>query len=173
MRMNCHKVLSRLHAYLDGEASEKLMMEMGEHLRACPSCRAQVERIRQTGAVLDSLSVPPLPHAFASRVVEQARRKALPANEKKSLLSLGWQPFQWLFDLSIPMRAAACAMVLLACALGLFMSREASISGGRQAATLSTRDVDGFEWFNPAPPVSLGAAYFTLASTSMDERGTP
>jgi anti-sigma factor RsiW len=173
MRMNCHKVLVRLHAYLDGEASGKLKLEIDEHLRECPSCRGQVEHIRQMGDVLDNLSVPPLPDGFAARVMERARKKARLPQEKKSPFLLGFQPLRWLLDLSIPMRAAACAAVFLACILGLFMSREASISGGRQASAVSPGDMDGFEWFNPTPPVSLGSAYFTLASTSMDERGAP
>ncbi len=138
--MNCRKVLFRLHAYLDEEMTAKLMREMDEHLGACPSCRSQVEHIRQLGDILDSLTVPPLPNEFAARVMAEARRKAPLVTEKKSFFPLEWQPLRWLLDLSVPMQLAACAMVFLACLLGMFMSNELSLSGNLQATFTETGD---------------------------------
>ena len=74
--MNCKKVLSRLHAYLDGEMPAKLMREMEEHLGVCPSCRSQVEHIRQVDDMLDSLTVPPLPEEFAARIMAEAQEES-------------------------------------------------------------------------------------------------
>jgi hypothetical protein len=67
------------------------------------------------------------------------------------------------------MRLAACAMVLLACLLGMFMSRDLSMSGSSRITLAEAENLDGFEWFSPTPPASLGSAYLTLASTSADE----
>jgi anti-sigma factor RsiW len=167
--MNCKKVLSRLHAYLDGEMPTKLMREMEEHLGACPSCRGWVERIHQVGDILDSLTVPPLPEEFAVRVMAEARRRAPLAKDEKSLFPIGCQPLRWLLDLSVPMRLAACAMVLLACLAGMLMSKELSLSGNRQTLVAEAENLDGFEWFSPTPPASLGSAYLTLALTTPDE----
>jgi anti-sigma factor RsiW len=169
--MNCKKVLSRLHAYLDGELPAKLMREMDEHLGVCPSCRSQTERIRQMDDMLDSLTVPPLPEEFAARIIAEARRRALPLPENRPLLGIDWLPLRLLADLTVPMRLAACAMVLLACLLGMFMSRDLSLSGSPRTTVADAENLDGFEWFSPTPPASLGTAYLTLALTTPEDRG--
>lgn len=168
--MNCKKVLSRLHAYVDGEMPAKRMREMDEHLGVCPACRGQIERIRRVGDILNSLAVPPLPGDFAARVMEEARRRAPLVKEKKFFFPLDWQPLQWLLDLSGPMRLAACTMVLLACLLGMFMSKELSLSGNHQTAAAEAENLEGFEWFSPTPPASLASAYLVLALTTSDEK---
>jgi anti-sigma factor (TIGR02949 family) len=172
MRMNCRKVLSRLHAYLDGEVPAELMHEFEEHLSICPSCRDQVERIRQISDILDSLTVPPLPEEFVARVMAVARKRSLPVPEKRPVLGIGRLPLHWFADLSAPMRLAACAMVLLACLLGMFMSRDLSLSGISRANVADAENLDGFEWFSPTPPASLGNAYLTLALTTPEDRGS-
>jgi len=164
--MNCKKVLSRLQAYVDGEVPAKLRGEIEEHLGACPLCRSEAERIRKVGDVLDSLSVPPLPEGFSARVMAEARRRAPLATQKRSFLPLEWRPLRWLLDLSAPMRVAACAAVLLACLLGMFMSKELSLHQERQAPVAELEPLDGFEWFSPTPPASLGSVYLTYASVA-------
>jgi anti-sigma factor RsiW len=172
MTVNCNKVLSRLHAYLDGEVSAELMREIEQHLSTCPACRSQVERIRQVHDMLEDLPVPRLPQEFVARLMTRARREVLFAKEKKSLFSLDWLPAQWLLDLSAPMRLAACAVVFLACLLGMSMSKELSLSRNPQNLVAQTENLDGFEWFSPTPPASLGSAYFALASmTPGDQSG--
>ncbi|HQN20286.1 MAG TPA: zf-HC2 domain-containing protein [Syntrophobacteraceae bacterium] len=161
--MNCKEVLSRLQVYVDGEMPAGLMREMDKHLDVCPSCRGQVERIRAVGNILGSLSVPPLPEGFSARVMAEARRRAPVAEKRKSFFPMDWQPLRWLLDLSVPMRLAASTVVLLACLLGMFMSRELSLSGNQRTSVAETESLDGFEWFSPTPPTSLGSAYITLA----------
>lgn len=169
--MNCKEILSRLHAYIDEEVPARLMREMEEHLGVCPSCRSQVERIRQVDDMLDSMTVPPLPQRFSARVMAEARRRALPAPGKRPLLGLDWMPLRWFVDLTVPMRLAACAMVLVACLLGMFMSRDLSLSGGPRTTAVEAENLDGFEWFSPTPPTSLGSAYLTLALTTTEDQG--
>lgn len=166
--MNCEKVLSRLNAYLDGEMPEKLMREMEEHLSTCPSCSRQGERIRQMADFLDCLTAPPLPQEFSTRVMTEAKRRSPPVN---ATMLLGSWRLQWLFDLSVPMRVAACGMVLLASLLGMLMSKELSLSGNRQVLVAESENLGGFEWFSPTPPESLGSAYFTLALTTREDQG--
>jgi anti-sigma factor RsiW len=169
--MNCKKVLFRLHAYLDGEVPAKLIREIEQHLSTCPSCLSQVERIRQVHDMFEGLSVPPLPQEFAARVMIRAQREVPFAKGKRSIFHLDWQPFQWLLDLSTPMRLAACAVVFLACLFGMFMSKELSLSGNRQILVAQTDNIDGFEWFGPTPPASLGSAYLTLALVTPEDQG--
>lgn len=169
--MNCKKVLSHLHAYLDGELPATLMPEMEEHLGTCPSCHSQAERIGQMDVVLDSFTVPPLPQGFSSRVMAEARRRALSVPERRPFPGVAWLPLRWLVDLTVPMRLAACAIVIMASLLGMFMSRDLSLSGSPQADVAAAENLDGLEWFSPIPPSSLGSAYLTLALTSRKTRG--
>jgi hypothetical protein len=128
--------------------------------------------MRQVHDMLENLSVPPLPQEFAARLITRARREVLFAKEKKPLFPLHWRPVQWLLDLSAPMRLAACAVVLLACLLGMSMSREISLSRNPQNLFAQTENLEGIEWFSPTPPASLGSAYFALASmTPGDQSG--
>lgn len=169
--MNCKKVLSRLHAYLDGELPAAPMHEMEEHLGSCPSCRSQAEYIRQMDVMLDSFTAPPLPRGFSSRVMAKARRRTLSAPERRPFPGLAWLPLRWLADLTVPMRFAACTIVLLASLLGMFMSRDLSLSGNPRENVASSENLDGWEWFSPTPPTSLSSAYLTLALTKADDRG--
>jgi anti-sigma factor RsiW len=171
MIMNCKKVLSRLNAHMDGEMPVKVMREMKEHLEVCSSCNSQLERIRQVGDTLDSLSVPPVPVEFAARIMAEASGRAPLAREKEPFSSRDWQPLRWLLGLSVPMRIAACTALFLACLLGVLMSKEVSLSESRQTRVPEPTSLDGFEWFNPNPPASLVSAYFTLALTTHDDQG--
>ena len=168
--MNCSKVLSRLHAYSDGEVPAKLTREIEQHLSTCPACRSQVERIRQVHDIFEGLSVPPLPQEFAARLMTKAPEEVPFAKEKKSLFPLDWQPVQWLLDLSVPMRLTAFAVVFLACLLGMSMSKELSLSGNPQNLVAQTENLDGIEWFSPTPPASLGSAYFALALATPEDQ---
>jgi predicted anti-sigma-YlaC factor YlaD len=52
-----------LDEYYDGELSPARRRQVETHLRVCPSCRAELEEIRQLSALLQDL---PLPDAFSS-----------------------------------------------------------------------------------------------------------
>jgi hypothetical protein len=68
---------------------------------------------------------------------------------------------------SVPLRLAACATVLLAFFLGMTLGREVFLSGNSQVAAAGAASVEGFEWFSQTPPASLGSTYMTLASNDM------
>jgi len=169
--MNCKKVLSRLQAYVDEEVPAILRKEMDEHLGSCPACRSCIESVRNVEEALDTLTVPPLPQEFCARVMEEAKLRVPSAKERESFFPQDWQPLRWFFDLSVPLRLAACTAVLLACFLGMFMSKEVSLYENRQASIAQTENLDGLEWFSPAPPASLGSAYLTLAEATPDDPG--
>jgi anti-sigma factor RsiW len=167
MPMRCKKVLSHLNAYADHELSDSLSREIDDHLRDCGTCRIQFERILRVGDSINALGVLPVPDGFADRVMAEARSRVLRSAEKKSFFT-----FNWLSELSIPVRLAACTTVLLAFFLGMTMSREISLAGSRQATASREAGMEGFEWFSPAPPESIEHAYMILAS-SFDAGGTP
>jgi anti-sigma factor RsiW len=167
--MNCEKALARLHAYLDGELPGTLSHQIEEHLGLCASCRGRVEELRDLGDLLDGLPVPPLPEGLAAHVMAEAKKAALMRNERRVFGWLGRQLLRWFFELSVPMRFAAVGMIFLVCLLGLVMSREISLSGRHPTSTAQLESLDGFEWFSPTPPVSLGSAYLSLASVEVGE----
>jgi hypothetical protein len=170
--MRCKKVLSHLNAYADHELSSSLSREIDDHLRDCGTCQIQFERILQVGDSLDALGVLPVPDGFADRVMAEARNRVLFSAEKKSFFTLNWFSLQWLSELSVPVRLAACTTVFLAFFLGMTMSREISLSGSRQTAASREAGMEGFEWFSPTPPESLEHTYMILAS-SFDVGGIP
>jgi anti-sigma factor RsiW len=163
--MNCKPVFSRLHAYADKELPPNLMQEIEEHLNSCSACRAHFEQIRNVGEILDNLSVPTLPKGFAARVMSDAREKASREKDTKPSFMSWWHPVQWVLDLSISMRLAASAMLVLACLLGVFMSREVTQPRSFQIA-YNSENLDGFEWFSITPPSSLSSAYVPLTRKS-------
>ena len=167
MNRTCKKIVSHLHAYVDGEIPRELMRGIEDHLRKCPACRGQLERIYQVGGMLDSFAVAPPPQGFAARVMAEAQRKTHVAEKKKSTTALLWQPVRWLFDLSFAMRLVTCVMIFLACFLGAYMSSELSIP--RNIPTAHSESLEGLEWFSPTPPSSLGSAYLSIASNSSDK----
>ncbi len=163
--MRCKKVLSHLNAYADHELSDRLSREIDDHLRDCGMCRIQFKRILQVGASLNALGVLPVPVGFAERIMSEARSRVLLGAEKKSFFAWDGFSLQWLSELSVPVRLAACTMVLLAFFLGMTMSREISLSGNNQATASRETDMEGFEWFSPSPPESLEHTYMILASS--------
>lgn len=160
--MHCKNVFSRLSAFLDGEASETILREVEAHLRTCPSCRVQVERMREVGELLNRQPIPPLAADFSLRVMAEARRRMPPVRDRKRFSPGAW-PLQWLVDLSIPMRAVACGIVLLASISGMFMSMELARSESQRPDRAGTETFEGLEWFSPTPPASLGSAYLTVS----------
>jgi len=168
--MKCKKILSHLDAYADHELPLSQNREIEDHLKCCGMCRIAFEQILQVEGFLDALDVLPVPQAFAACVMAEAREKALPGAEKKPFFAWDWFWLQWLKELPVPVRLAACTMVLLAFFLGVTMSREISLSGSRQATTSGEAGMEGFEWFSPAPPESLQHTYMILAS-SLDAGG--
>jgi len=62
-------------------------------------------------------------------------------------------------------------IAITACLLGLFMDKEVALFENRQAAATDMESPEGFEWFDPTPPASMGSAYLNLALTLPEERG--
>lgn len=168
--MICEKVRSLLDAHMDGELADRAGQEVEEHLDTCGVCRERLERIREVKNVLDLLNVPPVPGGFSDRVMAEARSR-IPQTRGKTFFVPAGSPIRWFAELSAPMRFAACALTLLAFLLGVGMSREVSLSRDHRNAAAVMGNLEGFEWFGPTPPDSIGTAYLSLASNSLDAGG--
>jgi len=159
--MRCSKVISCLNAYTDSELPGKKHHAVKEHIAGCEACRRRLEDIHGLEGLLDdALHVPPVPDGFAARIMAEARRRQSAGIPERHSPSPVWNPLQWIAVLSAPMRLAACATVLLAVIVGW------SIGGGQPTkgamGSGPEKNLYGIEWFDPAPPGSIGSIYITM-----------
>ena len=167
--MNCKKALLHLNRYLDGELSNREKDQVESHLRDCEACCKQFDTLRHVAAMLDVISVPPVPDGFASRVMAKAqKRESFSEGKGNAFWPLQWWPLKWFMAVSTPLRLAACGLIVLACMLGALMSQEAFVSQ-KVAADI---ELSGMKWFDPVPPGSVGSAYLmmTFASPESGDR---
>ena len=168
--MNCKKALLYLNSYLDGELSNRQKDQGESHLRGCEACRKQFDTLRRVVGMLDAISVPPVPDGLATRVMAKAqRRRSFPGRKGNAIWPLQWRPVRWFMAISTPMRLATCALILLACILGISMSQEVFVSK-RGSADI---ELSGLKWFDPVPPESVGFAYLTVSFASLESGDRP
>ncbi len=165
--MRCQKVVCSLHAYVDGELTEKRQRLVQDHLADCESCRMRLEEIHFLEGILkDSLQVPPVPEGLAARTMAEARRKRSGLASESDPLFPAWNPLLWLAELSASMRLTVCTTMVLALAAGLFLN------GGqvtRPDMNIEPGDtLYGLEWFDPAPPGSISSIYIAMAEQSYE-----
>ncbi len=75
---DCHEVIEKLNAYLDGELPSRAGAEVRDHLAACARCTAELEKLQRLNRALDELQGMVPPAQFPSRIRELAlsRRQA-------------------------------------------------------------------------------------------------
>jgi anti-sigma factor RsiW len=171
--MKCKKAFSAMNAYLDGELSNSAGHKLEGHLKSCPECRDQLKTLRRVETLLDDWVAPPLPQGFALRVDAAGKRRLALRKGKRSFPAANWLPLRWLAEWPVPIRVAACGIALLACMLGLFLGKEVSHTLNQRTAAAGVENLEGFEWFSPTPPASVGYAYVTVAMTALETGGTP
>ncbi len=77
--MDCSKVQTLLHPYMDGELDLATSLEVEEHLRSCPACALSHENYRALRAGLrDGTLYFSVPDALQSRIQSSVRRSATP-----------------------------------------------------------------------------------------------
>jgi len=168
--MRCEKLTSCLDAYVDGELSGRRRRVVEAHLAGCESCRGRLEKIRGLAELFEgTFSVPPVPDGFAARIMAEARKRR-PVEIPGRLSPLpAWNPLRWMEGLSISMRLAACASVLLAIVVGLTLDGRNVTR--RNAFVDQGKDLYGLEWFAPAPPGSIGSIYIAMADQPYEKGG--
>jgi len=171
--MYCDWIQECLSAYLDGEIGEQMRAQLDEHLASCEGCREALARLRQVDALLGSASAPAVSERFTDRVMAQAREHA--AGRRQAFREF-WSPFHWWESSSLPMRAAAAAVLMVGVAAGAFMARDTwepapsqpvvSVQSA-EADVLATYNLD---YLTDAPSGSLAQIYVTLASAPNGRR---
>lgn len=155
--MECRTIKPYLERYVDGEVDTGLRRRVQNHLTRCPACRRRCDEIRELGGLFAAAPpVPPVPNGLHARIMAEARRRQ-GAGETRPVWTLA--PLRALFaGLSTPMRLAAGVTALLAVVTGIGLTRH----DFRQENPAGNHDINGFEWFAPVPPASMGAAYLAM-----------
>jgi len=102
--------LDDLTALLDGALPERRRAEVERHLAACPTCRAERDRLAAALSMLGALPAPPEPSPwFATRLEARLAEEPPPAPGLLSRLA------RWRWRLAVPATAlaAAAAVTLL------------------------------------------------------------
>lgn len=72
--MRCKEFLVTVSAYLDGESSAVVRLEIEQHLQRCSPCARVLKTCRQTILTYRQHPVPDLPAALHQKVMDRVRR---------------------------------------------------------------------------------------------------
>lgn len=101
--MKCEEIKELLSEYVDGELSAADAASVEEHLAGCEACRAELEALRQTAALVRSLPRADAPQGLARHVTESVGKQMV---GRKRAAILRWTGVGgWL--------AAAAALILV------------------------------------------------------------
>jgi len=85
IRPECQSLEEALSAYLDGESTAEEKIAVEEHLKKCPYCRAELEDLKTTKALVGDLKRTEAPSLLWSRIeTEIQRKKVVPFRRKVS-----------------------------------------------------------------------------------------
>jgi len=164
--MRCEKVRVKIDAYLTGELSPQDHAAVEEHTKACDSCRAAVVTARKLTRLGQAASVPPIPEGFAQRLRALARQRIA----RPTPLAATWNPAAWWRTVSMPMRAAAAAVLVVGLATGVLMGWDTGQAAAAQPAPLVSQSdplaVYNMDYLTDAPNGSLAESYLALVSDS-------
>ena len=101
--MTCHDAREQLSALIDDALGAAERGAVEEHLATCAECRRELERLRDTVALLRAVEPARAPAGFVDRVLEAARPAPWPRRLVRALL-LPW-------PVKLPVEAAAIVLV--------------------------------------------------------------
>jgi hypothetical protein len=101
--MTCHDAREQLSALIDDALGAEERGAVEAHLATCAECRRELERLRDTVALLRAVEPARAPAGFLDRVLEAARPKPWPRRLFRALL-LPW-------PVKLPIEAAAIVLV--------------------------------------------------------------
>ena len=78
--MRCYEIRRSLERFVRREVAPSVRKRIEGHLSGCESCRNELARLRKLDALLATAPLPGVPDGFAARVVERARRAAVPSS---------------------------------------------------------------------------------------------
>jgi anti-sigma factor RsiW len=166
--MRCEKVRLKIDAYVTGELSPGARAAVEEHLKTCDGCRLAAAAARKFIDLGQASSIPPVPEGFARRLAVLARQKA----GRRAPAAASWNLVAWWRTVSMPMQAAAAAVLVIGLATGLLIgwnTWQAPAAPPAQAASqtdpLASYNVD---YLTDAPDGSLAQTYLALVSSAQE-----
>lgn len=105
----CEEYAALLDLFVDGELSGPEMARVGDHLAACPGCRAYVDDALAIRAGFPDVEETAVPEGFAESVMERIREDAAKDQKIVELKRRGVR--RWLGTAAA--LAACCALVIL------------------------------------------------------------
>jgi hypothetical protein len=146
--MSCKKIRDSLSPYLEGLVSAEEKRAIREHLDRCSQCRAALEDLEKTQALLNSMEEVEPPPWMAAKIMARVRDEA----EKASLK--GWRKFFYPFHIKIPLQAfATILVVVLAVQLYKTMEPRFDPTSGRMAAKAPVVSEDARQGVQESAPM--------------------
>jgi anti-sigma factor RsiW len=160
--MRCQDVQIKLRAYSIGELPIDVRQSIQAHVSECDACGAELAKIDPLSGMLAAAQTPPIPPGFTARVLATARER-LTTNRIEP-----WNLISWWRLTSVPMHAAAAAVMVIGLAAGLLMSQTAAPLAPRAAGKMQPDPVDTYplDYLGEAPGGSLADHYFALVATT-------
>jgi anti-sigma factor RsiW len=166
--MHCKKVRIQIDAYCAGEVSPEARSAIEKHLQSCDACRNEYAAVQRMASLFDkAVLTPPVPEGFAQRVQTLARRRSAQP------VAAAWNLSQWWRAATVPLRAAAAAVLMIGVAVGVLMGwntwhshSDRSAQSAEQRDPLAQHNVD---YLTSTPDGSLEQSYLTLVSSDNGE----
>jgi hypothetical protein len=156
--VNYHDTRDWLSAYVDEGLSADERTEIDAHLRGCGECRGDLDRFRQTLALLHRLDRPRAPVGFVERVLTRAR----PLPWYRRWLARVFLPW----PVKVPIEAAALVMLSLG-AVYLFQRTPELRQAAREEAPQSMVQPE----IQTPPPAAPAPDEFAARSTERAPQG--
>lgn len=93
--MTCLEVQELLSAFVDNELDDDKMNKVQEHLEKCPSCKKDVEELKDVIAELSSFEDVPIPDAFNERLHEVLVAEGQDIRNSKAIPMVKKKKFNW------------------------------------------------------------------------------
>ena len=65
---DCHGLLEKISAYVDGDASAEICREVEQHMAICEDCRVVLDTLNKTINLYQTLPTPDLPDGLQERL---------------------------------------------------------------------------------------------------------
>jgi hypothetical protein len=144
--MKCSKALRLLPLYYDDVLRQERADEVASHIRACPSCSAELQKIEQLAQALSSLSDVELPRSLVEELQSTLR--------KRSVHRLSTKARRYCIEKRAPLLRAARNVGYTALAAAIvFAAVKSGLWQNRQAPTATPPNATVIE--NSRPPIEL------------------
>ena len=167
--MRCEKVRLKIDAYISGVLAPSDRSSIEDHLKACAGCRRAIESAQQLVILGRTSPTPPVPEGFADRLVALARQRTA----QPLPVAAAWSFAAWWRTVSIPVRAAAAAVLVIGLAAGSLLGWSTlQAPAAPPAQAVSQADLlssYGADYLTDAPDGSLAQSYMALVSGPAQE----